>query len=163
MATTLELTNIPKGQDYNPALRRKFSVDASLLEGFDIAKAFRPHLVDTETGRHGVGWFIVRFMTQAGCSMPRHTGDLSGEQRQAYIAKSLTVEQVNAAMRGIVPENARYPLQTIKQYLSEKLYHRGMVGKFPMTKEERGDSLQSGLAPNWYYLIESPAKDKASE
>lgn len=163
MATTLELTSIPKGQEFNPTLRRKFAADASLLEGFDIPKAFRSHLVDTETGRHGVGWFIVRYMAQVECVMPRHTGELSGEQRQAYIEKSLTVEQVNAAMRGIVPENARYPLQTIKQYLSERLYRRGMVGKFPMTKEERGDNLQSGKAVNWYYLIAQPKKDKASE
>lgn len=161
--TTIQLTSVPKGQEFNPTLRRQTAANCSLLNGLGVHFAFRSHLVDTETGKHGMRGLIERIFTEKGSILPRHEGELEGEQRQAYIAKSLTVEQVNDAVRGVLPPNDRYILQSIRQYLSSRLFHDGTIGKFPMTKAEQGVNSSFGKRPNWYYLIQAPAEDKASE
>lgn len=151
---TIELTNIPTGKEFNAAIRRSASALASTQTGLRIHKLFNPHHVDTETGEHGIRGAIRRILTQAGCIAPRHTGELEGENRKAYIAKAMLADNIIAAYRGMgMPAADRYPDQTVRQVLSHDFYHDGTVGKFEAKQGEF--ERRPGGAPNFYYLIEA--------
>ena len=151
--TTLQLTSVPQGKEFAPALERQASAMRSMQRGLKIHYTFRPHKVDPETGWHGIRGLIVRILTQARCIAPRHDGDLLGDSRGEYITRSMLADDIIAKVRESgIPALDRYPDQTIRQYLSHDLYRDGTVGKFPAMRGEF--QTRAGGAPNFYYLIE---------
>ena len=142
MRDILVNTSRPQGQEFQADLTENARATASVMAGMEVPLAFRPHLADLETGRHGIKWLIVRILRECGAVL-----DSNGQPEKivtsAYVAHK--VSQV------IGPD--RYTYQSVKQYLSSTLIKLGLVGK--ITFSNGADSRRSCKRPrNGYWLKE---------
>jgi len=139
--TTMQLTNEPKGQEFNSDIRADMKAQASMLAGVQVHYLFRPHVTDLETGRHGVRWLIARILTEAGAVA------VAGQQPEAVMTTATVIARVRQAAG---PD--RYTDLTVRQYLAVIMRKSGQTASVQTARRQ-------GLGrPQLSWWLITPAK-----
>src|SRR6266568_1188796 len=102
------LINEACGEKLQGVIRQNSTEQNSVLAGCKVHFLFRDHIVDLETGKHGIRWLIARILTEAQAVFPKY----SGEYRNVYVAYGLTTDQIISKVRAVFGAD-RYPDKTI--------------------------------------------------
>lgn len=127
-----------------------------------VRATFHNHFVDMANGLTGVQDLIVDILEKNNSVFPAKVlaleKDENGiEQPHALLpiakAGGMFTEDIMAEVqRRFAAGSIRYPLQTVKNYLSTDMFRAGIVGKIRLTKFE--DSARKCLRPrNVWFLI----------
>lgn len=153
--TVTQLINEACGESLQGEIRQATQELASVEAGCNIHWLFRPSVVDTETGMHGLRWLIARILLEAEAIHPQapYSDGTPFELRKVYIAKSLTTEEITSKVRSINGFD-KYPDSTIIQNLSVVMRESGQVASIQMTSRE--DNKRECKRPRlaWYLIAE---------
>ncbi len=118
--TVTQLINSIQGESLNGNIRQTSTELASVEAGCGVHWLFRPSMVDTETGMHGLRWFVIRLLNEVNA-----TSKENGLTAWEIICK---LRQCNGF--------DKYPDTTLYQNLSIVLKRSGQVAKAPLSRRE---------------------------
>lgn len=158
---TIQLTNPPTGGNLNSTIRTAATELASVQAGCGVNSLFRPSVVDTTTGRHGIRWLIARILTERGAVLPMPSITLAdgtvvinmlAPAPETYISKGMTSDEIITAVRSVNGFD-KYPDATIRQNLSVVMARDGQIGAIEMHNSM--DSARHCKRPRVkYYLVD---------
>jgi hypothetical protein len=162
MLTTTPLATdlLAAGQDLNSA-----------LTGQSTAPTFQAHYVDVATGDHGIAYLIAAILRENGAVFPPEV-ECGSFRPMAIGASMLTSEVFNAAQSVFAAGTSRYPLTTIRMYLSvfmsptnqNRIPNLPRVGKIQLTNvEDAARPGGKGKPRCRWYLLDMPAEATPEE
>ena len=107
----------------------------NVLTSVGVSPVFQTHVVNVETGKHGIKHLIAEILTAAEAVFPE--GAENGELRPIVLASAMLASEVKDEVeRRFSAGSTRYPYSTVHQYLSVFMVKEKMIAKVQMTKDE---------------------------
>jgi hypothetical protein len=92
---------------------------------------FMTHFANLETGEFGLADLIANILTERQAVFPMNIGQTA--LRNVAIKAGLFTEEIHAAVNAkFTAGSTRYPLQSIRNYLSTYMFKSGKVGKIQL-------------------------------
>lgn len=126
-----------------------------------IRSVFHNHVIDMETGECGIEKLITRIMREHGAESAKTVVNANGETvaieqselRQSLIGMAMHTDEIaNEVQSRFSAGSIRYPLQTIKSYLSVFMFKQGKVGKVQLTGKEDSNRPCDRPRCKWYLV-----------
>lgn len=119
-----------------------------------VKAVFHTHYVNLAQGDYGIKDLLTRILREHEACFPK--GIETGELRKVAIAGAMfTSEVISEVQSRFTAGSIRYPVQTIKAYLSVFMFKSGQVGKIQLSNAE--DKERECCKPRCkWYLIETP-------
>lgn len=126
-------------------MSRELLANSQDLNGFftqaETRPVFQTHYVNLEAEQSGIADLITRILWEHEAVFPLHVCGIDGkaktELRPIAIAGSMFTSEVFAKVQEYFSAGStRYPLQTVKNYLSTYMPKQGQVGKIQLDNAE---------------------------
>jgi len=106
-------------------------INTILTSAGTVSPVFMAHHIDLESGRNGIKHLILDILVKAGAVFPNDSN------REIIIEKGLFTTQIMAECQArFSAGSSRYPLQTVKSYLSVFMRKENSIGFIKLTKSE---------------------------
>ncbi len=141
-------------------MSRELLQNSQDINGFLTVADIRPHTqthyADTQTGENGIADLLSRILRENEAVFPLHVCGIDGkaktELRPIVIAGAMFTSDILSEVKArFTAGSTRYPLQTVKNYLSTYMHKQGKVGKVQLDGKE--DSTRTCPKPRCKWFL----------